>query len=197
MFRFNLFNKHVETDCLMKVVKEKTLLESDHLMNIIDAKTFIESVLKKRINSYEERLKKPWYERGWEYINSNYGEEGYKRTIQFLEDMKTIHCTADLIRLTANEVYQQGTNLPYLLQQAVVQMCGFNQEHIEVIKEDIYDAVARHPQQAQSILPVLHQTAISRIYEEIIRSEENNGSDYLSQLKQRVMNNTFSGSNKY
>lgn len=163
--------------------------ENDHLLDVTAAKLVIEKELNKRIKVYEDRLKKPWHERGIEYLTSNYGEAGYKRTKKFLLEMKTISHTKDLINLTTNETYQKGVNLPYILKKAVVEICGFNQNHINLIIKDLQNEIAKdHSRYAQLRSFTINEQAISRIYENIIASKEEYGSTYLNRLNMRLDN---------
>lgn len=165
--------------------------ELDHLMNIAEAKSLVESVLKPRISAYEDRLKKPWYERGIDYLTSNnYGEAGYKRTKKFLEEMQKISRTEDLIHLTAKEFFQEGVNLPHLLRQIVVHVSGFTPSHINLIKRDLQAEIAKDQNRYAKVrLLGIYEQAINRMYKKIIASNDCGGC-YLYCLNNRLNQNS-------
>ena len=166
--------------------------ETDHLMLLFKAKELFKSILIPRINTYEERLKKNWYERGTEYIKSGYGEEGYKRTKDFLDDIEKITLTEDLISLTKEKKYQQGNEMPVLLQCAVLEICKFDNKHVNLVEISLREKMlADEPSKYNALkLLTIRNQAIKFIYDKIISSEDY-GSSYLNTLNDKLLKNTL------
>jgi len=103
--------------------------------------------------------------------------------------MQGINSIEDLIGLTNEKIYQQGTNLPYLLQRAAIQMSGFKQEHVALIQNDLRIEIAKdYDRHAHLRLLTINKQAVNRIYNKVIESGENYGGDYLLQLNNRLGN---------
>jgi hypothetical protein len=71
--------------------------ETHQLLSLTQAKEILKQLLSPRIKIYEDRLKKNWLTRSFEYLQTNYGETGYHNTKAFLASMENITNVQDLI----------------------------------------------------------------------------------------------------
>jgi hypothetical protein len=151
-------------------------------ISLEQAKKNLRDPLLNRIAIYEARLKKPFFTRGLEYLKSGYGEEGYKRSKDFLTAMEKIKTVEELIKLATEEKYHAGANMRWILCVSVLSICRFNDNHIALIRENLekeflatknrYDAIA---------LEFVTETAVFSIYEKITSSKDF-GAAYLQTL---------------
>lgn len=161
-------------------------IETDHLMSIDRAKECFIKLLTPRVEAYEQRLKKPFYERGFEYLKTSYGEEGYKRTKLFLSAMSGVHRSEELINLTKQPLYQEGCQMPVLLKLAAIEVCGFQSEHMDLIERDLLQEIMYKTSTYEKLrLLMLREEAIDSIYQCVI-SSPNYGRDYLLELNSRL-----------
>lgn len=161
----------------------------NHLVDVHTAKLIVKEKLEPRITTYEERMAKPFFERAWEYCKTGLGKHGYERTKDFFEDMKRIAKTSDLIDLINQKKYQDGTMMPSLLQEAVLSMCHFTNQHVALIISDIREPL-QHGGSRYLALDALYaeSRALDRIYEEIVSSADY-GASYLINLNSRLDKN--------
>ncbi|MFZ2314976.1 MAG: hypothetical protein WAW86_04865 [Gammaproteobacteria bacterium] len=162
----------------------------DHLVSINIAKQIIKNKLQPRLATYEARMEKPFFEQIIGYLTEDYlGERGYNRTKAFLAEMEKeniITKTADLIDLTNEERYQDGVVMPMLLQEAVLAMCNFTNQHLALIADDVRQSLRAEGSRyfsldALSAVP----RALTQIYDIIISSSDY-GAKYLISLNNRL-----------
>ena len=161
----------------------------NHLVDIHTAKLIVREKLEPRLTAYEERMEKPFFERAWEYCKTGLGKHGYLRTKDFFENMKDITKTSDLINLINQKKYHDGTMMPSLLQEAVLSMCHFTNQHLALIVSDIR-ARLQHGGSRYLALDVLsaESRALDQIYQEIVSSDDY-GASYLISLNSQLHNN--------
>lgn len=166
--------------------------EPDHLETLVEAKRYFRKLLMPRIENYELRLKRPWLERGLQYIQTSYGKEGYDRTKNFLDDMDSgkVTRTEDLIELTTRDKYQQGNQFPHILQCAVLRVCKFDSRHVELVKDYLIEE--RQKQHRASVhialsLATFGADAKFHIYQKIVKSKDY-GNSYLNHLNKILAN---------
>ncbi len=153
------------------------------------AKIRFNTALKPRMDEYKRRKNISMLKRGLAYINTGNGTTGFKRTESFLTAMNeaNIDRTERLIDLTKNYV-SEGKDLPLLLQKTVLEICGFDTNHVAIIEKVLIAQIlseTRTNKYALLKLQASQRLAIESIYGEIIKSADY-GNQYLAQLNQQV-----------
>ncbi len=157
--------------------------EPENLKPLDEAKKWFKAVLKLRIDTYENRLRQPFWKQAFEYTKTGFGKKGYDRTAAFLAaiDEERIEKTEDLVDLTLAYT-TEGKELPFLLKRTVAEVCGFHQTHIDLVIAQL--------EQEQLFLnkDTAEYQALDIIYDNIIDSEaEDYGEAYLAKLNKQLI----------
>ncbi len=162
-------------------------IRSNRLVAVDEAKNILREKLQPRISEYEERLKKNIVKQAIAYFSDLYGEKGYIRTLDFLKDMDEKQTTEDLMTLIQEDKYMQGTNMPLLLKEAALLICGVTAGHFEVVVSDVRTAqISEYGIYAGFNLLQADEMAQDRIYDMIIRSPDY-GAGYLGYLDRQLI----------